>query len=164
MSFNLKRTASASITAFDNSTNGFASTTVQAAIEEAKQSILSGSLSYQQIAATSSTTTSSNTPVAINSMSLTVLLSGTYLITGTLAFSASSSGGDGTPVIGLYKNGTLITGTNASFFTGGNQGMMYSQGIITTLITSDVLTLRWNTTGGKTLTGNMRSIIIVRIA
>lgn len=155
-------TSVASSTPFDNSTNGFTATDVQAAIEEAQTHLFS-----TEVSATADTTTTSSTDVLLNAMTITPT-SGTYLVWFTTTIDHSNQS---IPItFSIYAGGTqkadsvraVITrpnaiGANSLTATVSTQGQVVVNG-------SQAVEIRWNRGSAGTGTAHQRTLNILRVA
>jgi hypothetical protein len=117
-------------------------------------------IANQSVNATAAANTTSNTAVVLTSMTLTVAVSGTYLIKGNVVFVSS---GNNTTTIGLYRAGTLLTNTNGTFARNANNPMTYAGFTIASLTAGQTIDIRWNTSGGTQITANLRCLAIIRL-
>ena len=117
-------------------------------------------IANQSVNATAAANTTSNTAVVLTSMTLTVAVSGTYLIKGNVVF---VSAGNNTTTIGLYRAGILLTNTNGTFARNANNPMTYAGFTIASLTAGQTIDIRWNTSGGTQITANLRSLAIIRL-
>lgn len=147
---------------FDNSTNGFVSTNVQAAIEET-----SNFLTVNEITATADATTTSSTDALINSMTTTPV-AGTYLV----FFNASATSNTAGAAISFsyYLAGSQIAATLRKIIPldGGTLSVGSARGLTgihqkVTFNGSQALEVRWSISSG-TGTCHQRVLTSIRIA
>lgn len=154
-------------TPFDNTSNGFTSTNAQAAIEEAKTSLL-----YYSTSATSTLTSTSSTFATVGSMTLTPI-AGTYLIMFSADIETGSVNGRGE--LQLFNGGTAVAGTNRELelevalllgLIGTARiraGASCFFGIVTANGTN-AIDVRYRSVDGQTITIKSRAMIAIRVA
>lgn len=147
---------------FDNSTNGFTATDVQAAIEEATTH-----LSATEVTASGTITTTSATDALMTSMTMTPV-AGTYLF--LFNTDVISNNFNCTVSFSFYVGGvqTAITLRQVVPFDGGSLGGTTARDCVQlqSLITvngSQAVEVRWSRTTGGTATSSNRSLIRLRI-
>lgn len=157
-------TAVALATPFDNSTNSFVATNVQAAIEEVHNATITN-LSTTEVSATADTTTTSTTDVLINAMTITPV-AGTYLVWfGTCVDHSAQSVA---VTVSLYAGGVLLTETVRSpvpRFNGiGANSLNPNVNTFTKVAVngSQAIEARWKTASG-TATAHQRTMFILRV-
>lgn len=151
----------ASSVPFDNSTNGFTSTDVQAAIEESTHFLASGEASFS-----SNITTTSASDVLMTSMTITPV-AGTYLVWFSTWLTQST--GNQTVTFSLYAGGVQTASTIRTTvpFCGAlgavNGGICHSTNGRVTVNGSQAIELRWHTSAG-TATAHNGNLDILRVA
>lgn len=149
-------------TPFDNSTNGYVATNVQAAIEETNIHLLA-----IEVSATANATTTSGTDALLTTMTVNPA-GGTYI----LFFSASANSNNAGSVItfSVYNNNVQDASTIrlVSPFDGGALSVASATGVVsiqrTVVVTAGTsIQIRWNTSGG-TATCSARTLTMLRIA
>lgn len=162
------RSPSASGIPFDNATNSFAATTTQAAIEEARASVVSYSVAF-----TAAVTTTSATFSQISSMTLTPI-AGTYLTIWSGSF-AVTNGANGSGELAVFLAGnqqtvtTRTAGINVALLLGligtstTNPG---GDSSISTLTVdgSQAISVRFRSVSGDTVQASRGNLILLRIA
>lgn len=149
---------------FDNSTNGFIAQTVQAAIEEVDNAVITN-LYTTEVTATADTTTTSTSDVLINAMTITPP-AGTYLT--WFSTSVDHSNQSVAIVLSIYVGGVLQTASVRSPITRPNalgaNSLTQSVGIQTKVVAngSQAIEARWKTASG-TATSHQRTITILRV-
>lgn len=145
---------------FDNSTNGFVATNVQAAIEEATYK-----LNETEVSATADTTTTSTTDVLMNSMTLTPI-AGTYLT--WFSTTVDHSNQSVAVVVSIYVGGVLNTASVRSViprFNGAGaislSPCVATNGVVT-VNGSQAIEIRWKT-ASNTATAHQRTLDILRV-
>lgn len=150
----------ASSVPFDNATNSFVATDVQAAIEEVR------SLINQEISATADTTTTSTTDVLVSGMTVTPV-SGTYLV--WFSSSVDHSNQSVAVVVSLYSGGTLKANSVRSPIPRFNGVGAITLGPVVaingtvTVNGAQAIEIRWKTASG-TATMHQRCINIVKVS
>lgn len=151
----------ASAIPFDNSTNGFIATDVQAAIEESRFN-----LQDSEITATATATTSSSTDAVLTTMTVTPI-AGTYMVWFNGDFSIANAGS--VISISLYVDAAQQAATlrKLSYFDGGTLSATSARGVgatqmVVTLNGTQVLTLKWSISSG-TGTAAARSLMLLRV-
>lgn len=146
---------------FDNSTNGFTSTDVQAAIEEGIN------LSYTtEVTATADTTTTSASDVLINAMTITPP-AGTYIV--WFSTTVDHSNQSVAVVLSIYVGGALVTDSVRSVVTRPNaigaNSLTQSIAIqnIVAVNGSQAIEARWNRASVGTATAHQRTLSILRV-
>lgn len=148
---------------FDNSTNSYIATDVQAAIEEAGSGV---HLQDGEVSATASTTAPSGTDALMTGMTITPV-SGTYLVWFSCDINSPTAGavvsvsiyvggtqkGDSLRKVMPFAGGTLTVG-NQRAFTGTN-GRVTVNG-------SQAIEIRWSTSSG-TITTSDRTMNTLRV-
>lgn len=159
---------SASATPFDNTTNGFVSIDVQAAIEESKNTA-----TVLRANVTASTTTSSGTFSVIGGATLTPA-AGTYLVIWSGSF-AVTSGANGSGEISIFLGGTqqAVTTRTAGINVALLLGLIGTSTVnpggdssITTLVAngSQAIDVRFRSVSGDTMQCSRGNLILLRIA
>lgn len=152
----------ASSVPFDNSSNGFVATDVQAAIEET-----SNFLTVVEVTATGNTTTTSGTDALMNSMTRTPI-AGTYLVLFNTDINSNAAGS--AISLSYYVGGVQVASSlrKTSHFDGGtlSAGSARAVSSLQSVIAvngSQAIEVRWSTSGG-TATAAARSLITIRTA
>lgn len=156
-------TAVASSVPFDNSTNSFAATDVQAAIEEARGTSVSS-----QATATANTTTTSTTDVLINTMTLTPA-SGTYMVWFTTSIDSNTN--NSTVSVSIYAAGAQVAASEVHSqpqFQGGltpslNVTIPYTAIARIAVNGSQAIEARWRISSG-TATAHQRTLMVLKVA
>lgn len=145
---------------FDNSTNGFVSTDVQSAIEEATHTVTAA-----EITSAGTNTTTSGTDAQMTGMTTTPA-AGTYLVMFNTDIVSSNAGA--TVTVSYYVGGVQLATSvrKISPFDGGTLSALTARGMATlqaiiTVTGSQAITVEWSTTGG-TATSAERSLVTVR--
>lgn len=146
---------------FDNSTDGWVATNVQAAIEEAPLHLRS-----IEVSATADATTTSGTQALLTTMTVTPS-AGTYLV--WFSTSVVSNGTNCTSTFGLYVGGTLkadSSRTNQPYDGGTLAATTATAGVaingIVTVNGSQAVEIHWSTAGG-TATCHQRTLNLLRV-
>lgn len=147
-------------TPFDNTSNGFTSTDVQGAIEEATHL-----LSDAETIATANATTTSGTDALITGMTITPA-AGNYIVWFSSSVISNNAGAIIT--VSLYINGVQKADsvrTLAPFDGGALSALTARCGVsiqgLATVNGSQTIEVRWNTSGG-TATCGPRNLLILR--
>lgn len=158
---NTASTQVASSTPFDNATNGFTATDVQAAIEEATTH-----LTDIEVSATADTTTTSTTDVLVNSMTNTPA-AGTYLVWFSAGVDHSNQ--SVAVVVSIYSGGSLKTDSVRSPIPRFNgvgaitlTPIVATNGIVT-VNGSQAIEIRWKTASG-TATMHQRTLNLLKVS
>lgn len=145
---------------FDNSTDGYVATNVQAAIEEAGKH-----LAAIEVSDTANATTTSGTDALLTGMSITAT-PGQYIVWFTGAININAAGNIAT--VSLYNNGVRDTSTVRAIspFDGGALSALSASGIAaiqrTVVVTAGSIQIEWNVNGG-TATCGPRTLTMLRI-
>lgn len=150
----------ASSTHFDNSTNGYIATDVQAAIEETNKHLLA-----IEVSATASATAPTGTDALMPTMTITAS-PGTYLVYFTCDLNSPNAGA--VVSVSIYANGTQIAQSLRKIMpfaggtlTVGNQRIgAATNGLVT--LTAGAIEIRWSTSSG-TITTAARTLNLLRI-
>lgn len=151
----------ASSVPFDNSTNGFTSTDVQAAIEEAAHN-----LAELEASATATATTSSGTDAILTSMTLTPI-AGTYMVWFSCDVTSPTAGAAisfSIYVGGVQKADSLrkIIPFSGGTLTSGNARAVAATNGVVTVNGSQAITIEWSTSAG-TMTAGARTLNTLRV-
>lgn len=147
-------------TPFDNSTNGFVSSDVQNAIEEAAHPVVT------EVSATANSTTTSNTDSVITGMTITPA-AGDYMVWFSAGINSSNAGS--TQHVSMYVGGVQKTDSDRTIspFDGGTlssttAGCCVAINGKVTVNGSQAIDIRFRTSGG-TATCSARTLNIMRI-
>lgn len=144
---------------FDNSTNGFAATDVQAAIEEAQRPVIT------EVTDTANATTTSGTDALLTTMTITPTIAGNYMVCFESSITSNAAGAAIT--YSVYVNGTQQAATvkKMSPLDGGtlSVGSARADASLRKKIawTTGTIEIRWSTSGG-TATCGPRTMDIMR--
>lgn len=149
-------------TPFDNTSNSFVAAEVQSAIEEAKNS-----LTYTEVTADSSTTTTSGTDSLMNSMTITPTVAGSYLVMFSTDINSNAAGA--AISTSFYLAGSQIANSlrkiiphdGGALSAGAARGIMYIQKIVS-FSGANTLEVRWSTSSG-TATAAARNLVVIRV-
>lgn len=147
-------------TPFDNTSNGFAATNVQAAIEEA-----TFNLHESEVSATADTTTTSTTDVLMNSMTLTPA-AGSYLT--WFSTTVDHSNQSVAVVVSIYVGGVQNTASVRSViprFNGAGAITLspcVATNAVVTVNGAQAIEIRWKT-ASNTATAHQRTLDILRV-
>lgn len=153
------RTQTADQTPFDNSTNGFTATNVQAAIEEAKAFFAS-----TVVTSVTAPTTSSSTDALLTGMTMS-LAAGTYFVDFTTTMTSDAAGA--VISISFYRAGTQLGETlmKISPFDGGALSATTARGAVAinhkiVITGTQTVEVRWSISNGNGTCGPriMRSL------
>lgn len=148
------KSAVAKTVPFDNASNGFTSTDVQSAIEEAKSSGI-----YYSTAATSTISTTSGTFSVVGSMTLTPV-AGTYLCMFSADVKIGNVNGQGE--FQFFNGGVAISGTNRQ-----TSRLNVGAGCFFAVVTANgtnAIDVRYRSVDGKTVTVTSRSMFMLKVA
>lgn len=134
-------------------------------IADANGQLASG-INAIEVSATADTTTTSNTPATLNTMSITAS-AGTYLV--VFSASTTSNGTNCTQTFALYNNGTIKSDSSRTIqpYDGGTLAAATAVGAVAinalVTVTAGAVEIRWSTSGG-TATCHQRTMNLVRLA
>lgn len=161
MSIQFEKSVVAASVPFDNSTNGFTSTDVQAAIVEASTRLVAS-----EVSATANDTTTSSTDSPLNSMTITPA-AGTYMVWFGTTITSNSAGA--AISISLYVGGAQkadslrkITPLDGGLGSSGSSRGTSDINALVTVNGSQALVVQWSISSG-TATCGPRTMNILRI-
>lgn len=147
---------------FDNSTDGFNSTNVQAAIEEATHRLL-----FSETSSTSSASTSSSTNALMTGMSVS-LGPGTFLLLFNTDVNVTTAGAAVTSLFNVGGTDLGVSQQKIVPFDGGTlsvgaaRGIMHLQATVT-LATAQTVEVHWSVSSGTATAAN-RTLITLQIS
>lgn len=149
---------------FDNTTNGFTATDVQAAIEEAQNT-----LDYIYLSSNSTVSTTSGTYSVVSGMTTTPA-AGTYFVLFTGTFRIADNNADGN--FAIFKAGTIVTESTRRLFTtvsillGLLNNSIGASGTPMAVVTVDgtqTIDGRFRSTNGNAISCDNRTMILIRV-